>query len=209
MTSDKLPVFVEERKQQILELLRKKKKIVVPELCVHFGVSASTIRNDLKALNDARLITRTHGGAISNSKVSHEPLPVDKQSYMNRQKKAIALQAAELVDNGDVIALCTGTTVMELARCLVHKKKLTVVVNDIGIAAGATIPDFQLAANIAEIIGLASERILLCDSSKLGTLTFSRIASMENISTIIVDGDANTQDLQELKDFVAPLVSET
>jgi DeoR family fructose operon transcriptional repressor len=249
LNPERLPVFAEERKQQILELLGKNRKIVVPELCAHFGVSASTIRNDLKYLHDAHLITRTHGGAINNSKVSHEPLPVDKKTHMYWQKKAIALRAAELVDDGDVIALCTGTTVLELARCLVHRKKLTVVVNDISIAVfleketdftlfmlggiirkgfhyvntngnplpkisidkaffscnglsasmGATVPDFHLAIDIAKILDLASERILLCDSSKLGSLAFSQIASLEKISTIVVDGDANSRDLRDLE----------
>jgi DeoR family fructose operon transcriptional repressor len=247
--TEKLPIFAEERQQQIVELLGKNRKIVVPELCARFGVSASTIRNDLKALHDAHLITRTHGGAISNSKVSHEPLPADKATRMYRQKQDIARRAAELVDDGDVIALCTGTTVAELARCLTAKKKLTVVVNDIRIASfleqetdftlfmlggiirrgfhyvntsgnplprisvdkvffccngltpamGATVPDFHLAANIAEIIGLASESILLCDSSKLGTLAFSQIAPLEKISVIITDSDANHRDLQDLE----------
>ena len=32
-------VFAEERKQQILELISKNQKIVVPELCNYFGVS--------------------------------------------------------------------------------------------------------------------------------------------------------------------------
>jgi DeoR family fructose operon transcriptional repressor len=246
---EKFPVFAEERKRQILEIILKNKKIVVPELCSYFGVSASTIRNDLRDLTAANLITRTHGGAISNSKVSLEPLPVDKQSWMSPQKAAIARRAAELVDDGDVIALCTGTSVMELARHLLGKKGLTVVLNDIHIAAfleresdftlfmlggiirkgfhyvntngnplpkisidraffscnglntamGATVPDFSLAINTAEILAMASESILLCDSSKLGTLTFARIVPLEKIDTIIIDSDAAIPDLRGLE----------
>jgi DeoR family fructose operon transcriptional repressor len=241
-------MFAEERKQQILEIIHKNRKIVVPELCNYFGVSASTIRNDLRGLTDANLITRTHGGALSNSKVSLEPLPQDKQSQMYPQKAAIARRAAELVDDGDVIALCTGTSVMELAKCLLGKKKLTVVVNDILIASfleeksdfslfmlggiirkgfhyastngallpkinidkaffscnglnagmGATVPDFNLAMNVAEILTTASESILLCDSSKIGILTFAQIAPLERIDAIVIDDDANPQELQEL-----------
>ena len=88
-------VFAEERKQQILELISKNQKIVVPELCNYFGVSPSTIRNDLRVLQENGLITRTHGGAIRNSKVSLEPPPVTKQTQMLRQKEAIA-RAAEI-----------------------------------------------------------------------------------------------------------------
>ncbi|QQO11048.1 DeoR/GlpR family DNA-binding transcription regulator [Breznakiella homolactica] len=245
---EKPAVFAEERKQQILEIIRKNQKIVVPELCSYFGVSASTIRNDLRDLTEAKLITRTHGGAISNSKVSLEPLPETKECHMHRQKAAIARQAAAMVDDGDIIALCTGTTTMELAKHLTEKKKLTIVLNDIRIAAfleehtdftlfmlggiirrgfhyvntsgnplprisidkaffscnglsaamGATLPDYNLAVNTAEIIGLASEAVLLCDSSKIGTLAFAQIAPLEKIGTIIIDSDADPGDVREL-----------
>jgi DeoR family fructose operon transcriptional repressor len=169
---------------------------------------------------------------------------------MYLQKAAIARQAAELVDDGDVIALCTGTTVLELGRSLLGKKKLTVVLNDINMAVfleretdftlfmlggiirkgfhyvntsgiplpkisidkaffscnglsaamGATVPDFHLAANTQEILALASERILLCDSSKLGTIAFSQIAPLERINIIVTDSGADPQDLRDLED---------
>ena len=128
-------VFAEERKQQILELISKNQKIVVPELCNYFGVSPSTIRNDLRVLQENGLITRTHGGAIRNSKVSLEPPPVTKQTQMLRQKEAIARAAVDLVDDGDIIAIGSGTTTLEFARKLIHKEKLTVVLNDIRLAS--------------------------------------------------------------------------
>lgn len=128
-------VFAEERKQQILDIIRQSQKIVVPELCNHFGVSASTIRNDLRDLTEAGLITRTHGGAISNTKTSLEPTPQDKESQMSAQKRAIARRAADLVDDGDTIAIGTGTTTLEFAGCLLGKENLTVVTHDIRIAS--------------------------------------------------------------------------
>ena len=59
------PLFAEERKGQILELLRQKSKLLVPELCDYFDVSPATIRNDLRDLENERKLKRTHGGAIS------------------------------------------------------------------------------------------------------------------------------------------------
>lgn len=129
------PSFAEERQIKIVELISKNKKISVPELCQYFGVSASTIRNDLRSLQEANLITRTHGGAISKSKVSLEPPPSVKETQMVMEKKAIAVKAAELVDDGDSIAIGTGTTTEMFARELVGKKKLTVITQDIRIAA--------------------------------------------------------------------------
>ena len=48
------PLFAEERKGQILELLRQKSKLLVPELCDYFDVSPATIRNDLRDLENER-----------------------------------------------------------------------------------------------------------------------------------------------------------
>lgn len=125
------PIFAEERKQKILEIVNQEKKIVVPELTERFGVSATTIRKDLKELEIANLLLRTHGGAISISKTSYEGLPANKAEIMQAQKRAIALAALEYIEDGDTIALMTGTTVMELVKLLDKRSQLTVVVNDL------------------------------------------------------------------------------
>ena len=128
-------IFAEERKSKIVQLLNSRGKIVVPELCDSFGVSASTIRNDLRALEDAHLLTRTHGGAISNTKTSREPLPSTKESKMMKQKENIAREAFQLIEDGDTIAVVSGTTSAELIKLLPQKSKLTVVLNDIHFAS--------------------------------------------------------------------------
>lgn len=135
MPSNEKPIFAEERRRQIVSLVNAKRKIVIPELCSRFGVSASTVRNDLRDLQDEGLITRTHGGAITNSKSGFEPLPLDKETHMAEAKRAIGRRAAELVEDGDIIAVGTGTTTFELARCLDPAKEVTVILNDIYIAA--------------------------------------------------------------------------
>ena len=65
-------LFAEERQRKIIETINANGKAVVPVLCEMFGVSSSTIRNDLKQLEGKKLITRTHGGAIRNSKMGRE-----------------------------------------------------------------------------------------------------------------------------------------
>ena len=103
-------LFAEERQRKIIETINANGKAVVPVLCEMFGVSSSTIRNDLKQLEGKKLITRTHGGAIRNSKMGRELSPTDKETQMMPQKKAIARAALELIDDGDIIAVTTGTT---------------------------------------------------------------------------------------------------
>lgn len=128
-------IFAEERKNKIIEIINKQGKIVVPELCDIFGVSASTIRNDLKALENEKLLRRTHGGAISQSKVGREPLPSMSKNRMVKQKEQIAATANSLVEDGDVIAVSSGTTIFEFVKTLTNKKKLTIILNNIQMAA--------------------------------------------------------------------------
>lgn len=128
-------MFAEERKSKIIELINSQGKIIVPELCDTFGVSASTIRNDLRELENEHLLTRTHGGAISNTKTSRELLPATKESKMLKQKANISKAAFDLIEDGDTIAIVSGTTSSELVKLLPQKSKLTVILNDIHFAS--------------------------------------------------------------------------
>ncbi len=127
-------IFAEERKRQILLLLEQQEKLLVPDLCMRFQVSPSTIRNDLKELAQAGKLKRTHGGAISASQATYEPTYKEKENKNRSLKSEIARLALEYIKDGDTIALDTGTTTMELAKLLGKKKKLTVLLNDLNIA---------------------------------------------------------------------------
>ena len=128
------PLFAEERQEQIVALLSKNSKLLVPELCDYFQVSPATIRSDLRDLAAKGRLKRTHGGAIPISKTLFEPTSDDKKVQHAGEKRAIAALAARLVENGDTIAIDAGTTMMELCKNLVKKEDLTIVVNDLNIA---------------------------------------------------------------------------
>ena len=128
-------MFAEERKHMIVDLVNKNIKTTVNNLCEKFSVSPATIRNDLRELEEAGLLKRTHGGAISNIKANYEPNAYQKEVEHVVEKKAIAKLAAQYVHEGDTIALDTGTTTFELAKLLVTHENLTVVTNDLQIAA--------------------------------------------------------------------------
>lgn len=128
------PLFAEERRRAILNLLEKQNKVYVPELCEYFNVSPATIRTDLRILDNEGVLKRTHGGAVNLSKASYEPTSNFKLSHRSDEKKRIANYAIQLIENGDTIALDTGTTTLELAKLLPSKHDLTVITNDIAIA---------------------------------------------------------------------------
>lgn len=127
-------LFAEERKQAILALLEENSKITVQDLRNNFEVSAATIRNDLRELANAGLLMRTHGGALSKTKAGFELDSYQKEVKNLLQKQMIARKAIEYVEDGDTIAIDTGTTTIEFAKLLTTKKNLTVIVNDIEIA---------------------------------------------------------------------------
>lgn len=128
------PIFAEERQNKILSLLRIKNKILVNDLCKEFNVSSATIRNDLNQLEKSGLLKRTHGGAIPSMKIMEELTSSQKHKTNFDQKKRIAVCAESFIENGDTIALDTGTTTYALACLLAHKQNLTVITADIRIA---------------------------------------------------------------------------
>lgn len=127
-------LFAEERKQRIAELVVRRRKATVAELCREFRVSGATIRNDLRDLQGTGVLVRTHGGAMVQSKTGLEADSHQKEVCHLEAKRRIAEAAIELVDDGDTILLDTGTTTLELARLLHRRRNLTVVTNDLPVA---------------------------------------------------------------------------
>jgi DeoR family fructose operon transcriptional repressor len=130
-TSDR---FVEERRRQILDLALRRGRVAVPDLVRQFGVTPVTVRKDLRFLDGAGQLVRTHGGAVPRESAGHEPTSAEKKIVNRDRKRRLAEAALSLIAPGDRIVLDTGTTTMELARLLKSIRDLTVVTNDIEIA---------------------------------------------------------------------------
>jgi DeoR family fructose operon transcriptional repressor len=92
-----------------------------------------TVRRDLGDLEREGLILRTHGGAILGNK-DHEPSYVKRSFTKKEEKIEIGMTAAGLVENGDVIAIDTGSTSLEVARHLDEEIDITVLTNFIPVA---------------------------------------------------------------------------
>jgi DeoR family fructose operon transcriptional repressor len=127
-------LFVEERKMKIVEFIERHQKATVAELCGHFGMSSATIRNDLRDLEAAKLIIRTHGGAMVKTKTGLELTAVQREDQHIDAKRRIARVALDMIEDGDTIILDTGTTTLEIARLLGERRDVTVVTNDLQIA---------------------------------------------------------------------------
>ena len=128
------PIFAEERQEKILSMLMISNKLLVNDLCNEFSVSPATIRNDLNLLEKKGLLKRTYGGAISCSKIGFELTSDQKEHAYSKQKHRIAEYAINLIENGDIIALDSGTTTYCLAELFTKKNNITVVTTDTRIS---------------------------------------------------------------------------
>jgi len=124
----------QERQNRIIESIQVKGRITIPDICEMFDISEMTARRDLKELDRQGLLRRTHGGAIANLGRSYEP-PLNIRAGKNQPvKRAIGLKAADLIFDGDSIALDVGTTTLEIVSGLKGKKNLTIVTSSLPIA---------------------------------------------------------------------------
>ena len=95
----------------------------IHRLAATFRVSPSTIRRDLRALEADKQVFRIYGGAVSLTQT--ESSWHEKEHTQALAKRSIALAAARLVDDGDVVLLDAGTSTAALAALLAENATLT------------------------------------------------------------------------------------
>ncbi|GAA3510069.1 DeoR/GlpR family DNA-binding transcription regulator [Streptosporangium album] len=104
----------------------------VSDLARQLGVSPSTIRRDLEVLDRDGTLRRVRGGAFA-SVDADDDLPFAEVAALDEQdKEAVAVRAAQLVRDGDVILLDIGTTTMRLARQL-RGRRVTVITSSLAV----------------------------------------------------------------------------
>lgn len=126
-------ILPEQRRDQLLELIRKKGFASLPELAEALDVSESTVRRDLEQLEELGSAKRTHGGVFYTGREPRLPHFVDRQSNQWDKKKLIGQRAADLVEDGDTLLLDGGTTTYEVAQRLVGRS-IQVVTNSLPVA---------------------------------------------------------------------------
>ena len=142
-------------------------QIDVPSLATEFSVSAATIRRDLEALQQQRLVCRTHGGATIHAAFNDLPLSYKKAQDLP-EKLRIAQYAARFLDGARVIGTTGGTTVSQFTRLLRGRDDLTVVTNALNVAvdlAGSPglrvfVAGGEMRASSQESVGHSAEAFL-------------------------------------------------
>jgi DeoR family fructose operon transcriptional repressor len=125
-------VLLQERRQQVLELITRKGFATLADLSRSLGASESTVRRDLDFWQGRGVLKRIHGGAMYTGEAVMPSLE-ERTGQQSAEKRAIARAAVELIRDGDAILLDGGTTTLEVARLLVNRP-LNVVTNSLPIA---------------------------------------------------------------------------
>jgi len=121
-----------ERRQLILNLLRKEGRVQAVELSQKLGTCEDTIRRDLREMAAEGLLQRVHGGALPHSPA--ESSFSVRQHQINPEKKEIAKKAALLIQPGMVVFLSGGTTNVELAAAIPLDLPVTIITHNPAVA---------------------------------------------------------------------------
>lgn len=124
-------MFIPNRKERILELLAQKNAVSIQELVSDLGVSESTLRRDLVALEEEGLLTRVHGGATTTTDIHKEQKMSQKENVNQAIKARVAKYAGTLVQPDSQIYVDAGTATLELVRVLPNDMNLQLVTNGV------------------------------------------------------------------------------
>lgn len=130
------------RREKILELLKKDGQVAVKNLSVMFDTSEVTLRSDLKFLEQQGKLKRFFGGAQSieslplTQKDHEDEVQIENRYQLNSDSKdRIASVAAGLVDKGDSIIIDSGSTTHLVAKYLAQEGGYTIITNNLAASA--------------------------------------------------------------------------
>ncbi|HLS00757.1 MAG TPA: DeoR/GlpR family DNA-binding transcription regulator [Beutenbergiaceae bacterium] len=104
-------MLVHERRQRILEAVRRRGSVSVTTLAEELNVSGMTIRRDLDSLASEGKLDKVHGGATLRRGSTTQELDFDLTSEHNLEEKdAIGELAATMVTPGMSVGISAGST---------------------------------------------------------------------------------------------------
>ena len=141
-------MFMAERLNEILAIIKEEKKVLVKELSEKFNVSESMIRKDLQRLEKEGKIKRTYGGAILERESSYDEKTNSRVFIDLESKSYLGELVVDIIEDNDVVFLDISTTNHTIAMMLgATKKNLTIITNMNRIAM-----EFDRAPNVDVIL---------------------------------------------------------
>ncbi len=195
-------MFLQERYTKIIEQVNLNGRVTVKGLSAQFGVSEDCIRKDLRELENRNELKRVYGGAIVNR--NHSDIkPVDERKNINIEiKKKIAVNALQLLEEGDIIFLDTSTINLEIAKEIKKRgMRITVITNMIEIVlelkkcitTRLITVGGQFNVEVGAVVGAAADRYIkqfTYDKAFIGVCGINKESGY--VSTINIE-DGNTK----------------
>lgn len=124
------------RRELLLDFITGKGNISVENLSSKLGISTSTIRRDLDALEKEEIVVRTHGGVTIHHGFTTLLRHFDeRKTFQMTEKKLIAEKIFEQLSDNISLILDSGTTAYYVAKLLVKRKNIRVATNSLKVAA--------------------------------------------------------------------------
>ncbi|WP_391117106.1 DeoR/GlpR family DNA-binding transcription regulator [Psychrobacillus sp. L3] len=128
-------MFSEERREQILEKLKKEGRLLAKELANEYNLSLDSIRRDLSIMEDQGLLKRTHGGAIPIPNVRTMPQPPYKRYGEGTLfQNAIAKSAATIIKEGQTVFIGGAAIHFVMLKYLPMDISFSVITNSVEVA---------------------------------------------------------------------------
>ncbi|RKX34160.1 MAG: DeoR/GlpR transcriptional regulator [Verrucomicrobia bacterium] len=123
----------EKRQMHIASFLKEAEFASLEELSGRLGVSVSTVRRDVDALETEGNVRRTHGGARWLPNRSDEYAFTVRNTRSVREKESIARACAEQIQHEQTVIMDAGSTIFQVARHL-ESRAPQIITNSLPIA---------------------------------------------------------------------------
>jgi DeoR/GlpR family transcriptional regulator of sugar metabolism len=134
-----------QRRERILDYLNLHKIARSSELSNLLDVSEATVRRDLSWMENEGILNRTHGGAVLSDDFQTEPEYTLRAKRQVPEKTEIGRIAAEMIEEGEIVFINSGTTTSQLIHNIRSYADITVVTNNLSAA-------FEVNGNSFELI---------------------------------------------------------
>lgn len=177
----------ESRRRKIEELVARQRSISMQELCRQLDVSMNTVRADVNSLVQDGVVEKVYGGIVAREQ-EDIPLYENRRLQQTDSKGRIAEAAEEMIVDGDIVFIDSGTTTLRILDYLDPGKRITVV-----SASASVLARVQTMNNINLMMlpGLYDRRTnALLDSSTVEYLSrFQHTKAFLGVSSLAANGE--------------------
>ena len=125
----------EQRQSYILKIAKEKSFVSIAEVSAKLDISIETVRRDINKLCEYGLVKKVRGGAAPVKFPSRKDADYLLRIRSNQQAKlTIAVEAADMIRDGQVVAFDCGVSIQSIAYCVSDVKNVTLVTNSIPVA---------------------------------------------------------------------------